>query len=179
MGAYAFNDRVAQPWYAPAGFNRGGLENVIEARRRLTQSQRDDLYASRINPIATFTGGGIVVWGQKTLQKRESALDRVNVRRMLLTVRKTIAGFSRLFVFEANNPTSRNKLLAIINTYLATVRDNNGLVQFRAVLDETTTTPDLVDRNIMKGKIYLQPTYSAEIIQFDYILNNSGLLISE
>ena len=100
MGAYAFNDRVGQPWFAPAGFNRGGLERVLEVRRRLTQTQRDNLYnqSPGINPIATFPGQGIVIFGQKTLQIKQSVLDRVNVRRMMLTVRKTISRMSRNFV---------------------------------------------------------------------------------
>ena len=103
MGAYAFNDRVGQPWFAPAGFNRGGLERVLEVRRRLTQTQRDELYNNTpgVNPIATFPGQGIVIFGQKTLQQKSSVLDRVNVRRMMLTVRKTISRMSRNFVFEA------------------------------------------------------------------------------
>ncbi len=180
IGAYSFNDKVAQPWWAIAGFNRAGMENVIEARRRLTQGQRDDLYSvGNVNPIATFPGGGIVIWGQKTLQKKDSALDRISVRRMLLTVRKTIAGFSRIFVFEPNTPTTRSKLLNLINSYLSQVRDSNGLTEFRAVLDETTTTQDLIDRNIMKGKIYLRPTNAAEIIMLDYSLSNRGLTITD
>jgi hypothetical protein len=179
LGAYAFNDRVSQPWFAPAGFNRGGLENVLEARRRLTQRQREDLYSDNINPIATFPGQGIVIFGQKTLQKKQSVLDRVNVRRMLLEVRKTIAGFSRLFVFEPNNTSTRSAILAQVNAYLGTVQSANGLTEFRAILDESTTTPDLVDRNIIKGKIFLQPTQAAEIIIFDFNINGSGASFDE
>lgn len=179
LGAYSFNDRVAQPWFAPAGFTRGGLSNVVEARRRLNQSSRDSLYGVNINPIATFPGQGIVIFGQKTLQKKQSVLDRVNVRRMLLEVRKTIAGFSRLFVFEANNAATRGAILSRVNNYLATVQAANGLTQFRAILDSTTTTPDLIDRNIMKGKIFLQPTQAAEIIIFDFNLDGAGATFSE
>lgn len=179
MGAYSFNDRISQPWFAPAGFTRGGLSNVIEARRRLNQTSRDNLYQVNINPIATFPGQGVVIFGQKTLQKKQSVLDRVNVRRMLLEVRKTIAGFSRLFVFEANNAATRAAVLQRVNTYLATVQAQNGLTQFRAILDESTTTPDLIDRNIMKGKIFLQPTQAAEIIIFDFNLDGAGATFSE
>lgn len=179
MGAYSFNDRISQPWFAPAGFTRGGLSNVLEARRRLNQTSRDDLYQVNINPIATFPGQGVVIFGQKTLQKKQSVLDRVNVRRMLLEVRKTIAGFSRLFVFEANNAATRAAVLQRVNTYLATVQAQNGLTQFRAILDESTTTPDLIDRNIMKGKIFLQPTQAAEIIIFDFNLDGAGATFSE
>ena len=179
MGVYAFNDRVSQPWFAPAGFNRGGLDNVLEVRRRLTQSQRDDLYSSNINPIATFPGQGIVVFGQKTLQKKASVLDRVSVRRMLIEVRKTIAGLSRLFLFEPNTVSVRERLLSQVNSYLGTVQSAQGLTEFRAVLDETTTTPDLIDRNVMKGKIYLKPTNAAEVILFDFSVTPNGATFSE
>tara|TARA_R110000744_G_scaffold118465_1_gene221267 strand:- start:109 stop:2490 length:2382 start_codon:yes stop_codon:yes gene_type:complete len=179
MGVYAFNDRVSQPWFAPAGFNRGGLDNVLEVRRRLTQSQRDDLYTDNVNPIATFPGQGIVVFGQKTLQKKASVLDRVNVRRMLIEVRKTIAGLSRLFLFEPNTVSVRERLLTQVNSYLSTVQSAQGLTEFRAVLDETTTTPDLIDRNVMKGKIYLKPTNAAEVILFDFAITPQGATFSE
>ena len=179
MGAYAFNDRVAQPWFAPAGFNRGGLESVLEVRRRLTQSQRDALYNSNINPIATFPVQGIVIFGQKTLQKKQSVLDRINVRRMMIEVRKTIAGFSRLFIFEPNSVATRERLLTQVNDYLASVQAANGLNEFRAVLDETTTTPDLIDRNIIKGKIFLKPTTAAEIVLFDFTVTPNGAAFSE
>lgn len=179
MGAYAFNDRIAQPWWAVAGFNRASLDDVVEVRRRLTQGQRDDLYNKNVNPIATFPSQGIVIFGQKTLQKKASALDRVSVRRMMIEVRKTIAGFSRLFTFEPNDGQTRTRLLAQINEYLASVQAQRGIVEFRAILDETTTTPDLIDRNIMKGKIFLKPTSSAEIILLDFNLSRSGASFSD
>jgi len=179
MGAYAFNDRVGQAWFAPAGFTRGGLESVLEARRRLTQTQRDDLYNANVNPIATFPGMGVAIWGQKTLQKKASLLDRVNVRRMLIEVRKTIAGFSRSFVFEPNSVTMRANLLSRVNSYLGTVQAAQGLQEFRAVLDGTTTTPDLIDRNIVKGKIFLKPTTAAEIIILDFSVTRTGAVFSE
>ena len=179
MGAYAFNDRVAQPWFAPAGFNRGGLDEVLEVRRRLTQGQRDDLYTNNVNPIATFPGQGIVVFGQKTLQVKQSVLDRINVRRMMIEVRKTIAGFSRLFIFEPNSVATRERLLTQVNDYLSSVQAANGVNEFRAVLDETTTTPDLIDRNIIKGKIFLKPTTAAEIVIFDFTVTPNGAAFSE
>ena len=179
MGAYAFNDRVAQPWFAPAGFNRGGLDEVLEVRRRLTQGQRDDLYTNNVNPIATFPGQGIVIFGQKTLQVKQSVLDRINVRRMMIEVRKTIAGFSRLFIFEPNSVATRERLLTQVNDYLSSVQAANGVNEFRAVLDETTTTPDLIDRNIIKGKIFLKPTTAAEIVIFDFTVTPNGAAFSE
>ncbi len=179
MGAYAFNDRIAQPWWAPAGFNRGGLENVLEVRRKLTQTQRDQLYLGRVNPVANFPGQGIVIWGQKTLQKKESLLTRINIRRLMITVRKTIANFSRLFVFQPNDATTRSQVLGLINNYLSSVQSARGLTQFRAILDETTTTPDLIDRNIMKGKILLQPTSTAEVILLDFQLSANNATFSD
>ena len=178
MGAYAFNDRVGQPWFAPAGFNRGGLERVLEVRRRLTQTQRDGLYNQRpgVNPIATFPGQGIVIFGQKTLQTKQSVLDRVNVRRMMLTVRKTISRMSRNFVFEQNNAATRSSLLNMVNGYLGSVQAANGINEFRASIEEGA---DLVDRNVIKGKIFLKPTTVAEIIIFDFTLTPQGASFSE
>ena len=177
MGAYAFNDRVGQPWFAPAGFNRGGLERVLEVRRRLTQTQRDNLYNNTpgVNPIATFPGQGIVIFGQKTLQKKLSVLDRVNVRRMMLTVRKTISRMSRNFVFEANNAQTRSNLLQMVNSYLGSVQAANGINEFRASIQEGA---DLVDRNVIKGKIFLKPTTVAEIVIFDFTLTPQGASFS-
>jgi hypothetical protein len=179
ISAYAFNDRVAQPWFAPAGFNRGGMENVMETRRRLTQGQRDDLITRNVNPIATFPGQGIVIWGQDTLQKSDSLLSKVSVRRMMLTVRKTIASFSRGFVFDQNTASQRSKLSKLINDYLQGVQQAQGLEEFRAILDETTTTPDLIDRNTMKGKIILKPTSAAEIILLDFAVTKNGAVFDE
>ena len=178
IGAYAFNDRVGQPWFAPAGFNRGGLERVLEVRRRLTQTQRDNLYNNTpgVNPIATFPGQGIVIFGQKTLQKKLSVLDRVNVRRMMLTVRKTISRMSRNFVFEANNAQTRSNLLQMVNSYLGSVQAANGINEFRASIQEGA---DLVDRNVIKGKIFLKPTTVAEIVIFDFTLTPQGASFSE
>ena len=178
MGAYSFNDRVGQPWFAPAGFNRGGLERVLEVRRRLTQTQRDTLYNNTpgLNPIATFPGQGIVIFGQKTLQKKQSVLDRVNVRRMMLTVRKTISRMSRNFVFEQNNAQTRSNLLNMVNNYLGSVQAANGINEFRAQIQEGA---DLVDRNVIKGKIFLKPTTVAEIVVFDFTLTPQGASFGE
>ena len=178
IGAYAFNDRVGQPWFAPAGFNRGGLERVLEVRRRLTQTQRDELYNNTpgVNPIATFPGQGIVIFGQKTLQQKSSVLDRVNVRRMMLTVRKTISRMSRNFVFEQNNAATRGALLGAVNNYLGSVQAANGINEFRANIEEGA---DLVDRNTIKGKIFLKPTSVAEIIIFDFTLTPQGASFGE
>ena len=178
LGVYAIND-TGGPWYAPAGFTRGALGNDIQLITKLNQSQRDTLYNNNINPLARFEGQGAAVFGQKTLQKKKSVLDRINVRRMLLRVKKTISGFARLYLFEQNDQDTRDRLLRQINDYLSTVQSAQGLTEFRAVLDETTTTPDLVDRNIMKGKIFLKPTSAAEVILFDLSVSPQGATIGE
>ena len=173
-GVYAFNDQVAYEWFAPAGLNRGGLTEALEAKTKLTQTQRDDLYSARINPIATFPGQGVVVWGQKTLQIKPSALDRVNVRRLLINLKKFCASTSRYLVFEQNNSATRNRFLNIVNPYLSSVQQKAGLYAFKVVMDETNNTPDIIDRNILYGQIYLQPTKTAEFIVLDFNILPTG-----
>jgi len=173
-GVFAANDRVAAEWFAPAGLNRGGLVGAVSVLNRLTQSEKDELYEGKVNPIVQFPGQGIVVFGQKTLQDRPSALDRINVRRLLLTVRKYIASTSRYLVFEQNTSTTRNTFLNIVNPYLESIQQRQGLYAFRVVMDETNNTPDVIDRNILKGAIYLQPTKTAEFIQIDFNILPTG-----
>ena len=173
-GVFAANDRVAAEWFAPAGLNRGGLLGAVSVQNRLTQSEKDSLYENKVNPIVQFPGQGIVVFGQKTLQDKPSALDRINVRRLLLTVRKYIASTSRYLVFEQNTATTRNRFLNIVNPYLESIQQRQGLYAFRVVMDDTNNTPDVIDRNIMKGSIYLQPTKTAEFIQIDFNILPTG-----
>jgi len=178
-GALSFNDAIAAPWYAPAGLNRGGLSGVTGTYENLTQSDRDDLYEARINPIANFPNEGIVIWGQKTLQARPSALDRVNVRRLLITVKKFIASATRYLVFEQNTTATRNKFLNIANPYLESVRSQQGLSAFRVVMDASNNTPDLIDQNILYGQIFLQPTRTAEFIILDFNIQATGATFPE
>jgi hypothetical protein len=173
-GVFAANDRVAAEWFAPAGLNRGGLVGAVSVLNRLTQSEKDELYEGKVNPIVQFPGQGIVVFGQKTLQDKPSALDRINVRRLLLTVRKYIASTSRYLVFEQNTSETRNRFLNIVNPYLESIQQRQGLYAFRVVMDDTNNTPDVIDRNIMKGAIYLQPTKTAEFIQIDFNILPTG-----
>jgi phage tail sheath protein FI len=173
-GVFAANDRVAAEWFAPAGLNRGGLLGAVSVQNRLTQSEKDSLYENKVNPIVQFPGQGIVVFGQKTLQDKPSALDRINVRRLLLTVRKYIASTSRYLVFEQNTATTRNRFLNIVNPYLESIQQRQGLYAFRVVMDDTNNTPDVIDRNIMKGSIFLQPTKTAEFIQIDFNILPTG-----
>jgi len=171
---FASNDRVAAEWFAPAGLNRGGLIGAVAVMNRLTHSERDSLYESKVNPIAQFPGQGIVVFGQKTLQDKSSALDRINVRRLLLTVRKYIASTSRYLIFEQNTSETRNRFLNIANPYLESIQQRQGLYAFRVVMDESNNTPDVIDRNFLKGAIYLQPTRTAEFIQIDFNILPTG-----
>ena len=178
-GVIANTDKVAHEWFAPAGLNRGGLTQVLEAEVRLTHEERDTLYEKRINPIATFPGEGVCIWGQKTLQGKPSALDRVNVRRLLIRVKKFIASASRFLVFEQNNPALRQRFLNIANPFLESVQQNAGLSAFKVVMDETNNTPDVVDRNQLVGQIFLQPTRTAEFIVLDFTVLPTGATFPE
>jgi hypothetical protein len=173
-GVYAFNDRVAAEWFAPAGLNRGGIDIAIQAERKLTHANRDTLYESSVNPLATFPGTGVCVWGQKTNQKKASALDRVNVRRLLIAAKKFIASTSKFLVFEQNTAATRNRFLSIANPYFESVQQRQGLYAFKVVMDETTNTPDVVDRNELRGQIFLQPAKTAEFIIIDFNVLPTG-----
>ena len=173
-GTIAFTDKVAHEWFAPAGLNRGGLTTVLEAQTRLTHDERDTLYEERVNPIASFPGQGVVVWGQKTLQGRPSALDRVNVRRLLIKLKKFIASSSRYLVFEQNTAATRNRFLNIVNPFLESVQANSGLSAFKVVMDDSNNTPDVIDRNQLVGQIFIQPTRTAEFIVLDFVVLPTG-----
>ncbi len=178
-GVIAYNDKVAFPWFAPAGLNRGSLATVNDVYTRLTHSERDDLYEGKVNPIAVFPGVGVCVWGQKTLQTKPSALDRINVRRLLIKLKKFIASSTRYLVFEQNTTATRNRFLNIVNPYLETVQQQQGLYAFKVVMDETNNTPDVVDRNQMKGEIFLQPAKAAEFIIIDFNIMRTGASFEE
>lgn len=173
-GVIAFNDRVSAEWFAPAGLNRGGLTEVVEVKSRLTQSERDTLYEARINPIAVFPATGVCVWGQKTLQGRPSALDRINVRRLLIAAKKFIASSTRYLVFEQNTSQTRTRFLNIVTPYLESIQQRQGLYAFRVIMDESNNTPDIIDRNILYGQLFLQPAKTAEFIILDFNIQNTG-----
>ena len=173
-GVYAYNDSVSEPWFAPAGINRGGLGNVIRPERKLTQSNRDSLYTNNVNPIASFPGVGTVVYGQKTLQRQASALDRVNVRRLLIALKGYISQVSQTLLFEQNTAATRNNFLAAVNPYLESVQQRQGLYAFKVVMDDSNNTPDVIDRNQLVGAIYLQPTKTAEFIILDFNVLPTG-----
>jgi hypothetical protein len=173
-GVYAYNDRVGEPWFAPAGINRGGLGTVIRVEQKLNQSTRDSLYIGKINPIATFPGQGIVVYGQKTLQTKPSALDRVSVRRLLIELKSYISQVANTLVFEQNTIATRNIFLSQTNPYLSSVQQRQGLYAFKVVMDETNNTADVIDRNQLIGAIYIQPTKTAEFIYLDFNITPTG-----
>jgi phage tail sheath protein FI len=171
---YAFNDNASEPWFAPAGINRGGLGQVTRVEQKLPQTSRDTLYNNKVNPIATFPGTGVVVYGQKTLQTKASALDRVNVRRLLITLKSYISQVAQNLVFEQNTIATRNAFLAQVNPYLESVQQRQGLYAFKVIMDDTNNTADVIDRNQLIGQIYLQPTKTAEFIYLDFNILPTG-----
>lgn len=170
----AQSDTAAFEWFAPAGLNRGGIQDAVDVEAKLSFSQRDTLYEARINPLATFPAQGVCVWGQKTLQTKASALDRINVRRLMITLKKYIASSSRYLVFENNTNETRQRFINIVTPYLENVKARQGLYAFRVVMDETNNTPDVIDRNQLYGQIYLQPAKTAEFIVLDFNILPTG-----
>ena len=173
-GVYAYNDSVSEPWFAPAGINRGGLSQVVRVEQKLSQASRDTLYTGKVNPIATFPGTGVVVYGQKTLQTRASALDRVNVRRLLIALKSYISQVTNNLVFEQNTIATRNQFLSQVNPYLTSVQQRQGLYAYKVIMDDSNNTPDVIDRNELVGQIYLQPTKTAEFIYLDFNVTPTG-----
>ncbi len=180
MGVLASSERQSQIWFAPAGFNRGGMSDgaagipIVNVTERLTSKQRDTLYESRINPIASFPSTGIVVFGQKTLQERPSALDRINVRRLVIYLKKQISILSTQVLFEQNVQATWNRFKSLIEPFLANVKTDLGITDYRLILDETTTTPDLIDQNVLYAKIMVKPARAIEFIAIDFVVASSG-----
>ena len=173
-GVYAANDASAEPWFAPVGINRGGLSQVIRPERKLQRSDRDTLYEGNVNPIANFPATGPAVFGQKTLQKRASALDRVNVRRLLIELKSFIGQVANNLVFEQNTAATRNAFLAQVNPYLESVQQRQGVYAYKVVMDDSNNTPDVIDRNQLVGQIFIQPTRTAEFIVLDFNVLPTG-----
>jgi phage tail sheath protein FI len=173
-GVYAFNDKVSAPWFAPAGINRGGLSTVLQAELKLTQGNRDTLYSNNINPIATLPQQGVVVYGQKTLQKAQSALDRVNVRRLMIELKSYIRQIADTVVFEQNTIATRNSFIARVTPFLEGIQQKQGLYAYKVVMDDTNNGPAVIDQNQLVGQIYIQPTRTAEFISLDFILMPTG-----
>jgi phage tail sheath protein FI len=180
LGTFSSSQKKTQVWFAPAGFNRGGLTEgaagipVVDVAHKLTRKNRDDLYAANINPIAKFPAEGIVIFGQKTLQVTPSALDRINVRRLMIFVKKRISRIAATILFDPNVPTTWSRFKSRAVPFLEDVKTNFGLSDFKLILDGTTTTPDLIDRNILYARIYLKPTRAIEFIAIDFNITRTG-----
>lgn len=175
-GVFSFNDLVKHPWFAPAGLNRGGLDTAIQTERLMTQNDRDNLYIKSINPIATFPRTGVVVWGQKTLQKKKSALDRINARRLLINAKRFVAHTVKWLVFEQNTVETRARFIELVDPYFRRVRNQQGLYDYRIIIDNSNNTPDVIDRNEMRAQIYLKPAKTAEFIIVDFVVLPTGAL---
>ena len=171
---YAFNDQVGDPWFAPAGLQRGGIPEAREAVKKLNKASRDKLYQSRINPINDYSDQGVVVFGQKTLQTASSALDRINVRRLLITAKKFIASTARFLNFQQNTQETRQEFISVVEPYLDSVQQRQGLTAFRVKMDSDNNPPEVVDRNILVGEIFLQPSRTSEFIQIDFNILPTG-----
>jgi phage tail sheath protein FI len=176
----SYSQKASNLWFAPAGFTRGGLSAgnaglpVVGVRDRLTSRDRDKLYENKINPIAQFPAEGIVIFGQKTLQSSASALDRINVRRLMIFLKRQISRYASTILFDQNVRVTWNRFKGQVEPFLRGVQAGLGITEFKLVLDETTTTPDLVDRNIVYAKIYIKPARAIEYIAIDFILTDSG-----
>jgi hypothetical protein len=175
MSALGYNDKVAYPWFAPAGFNRGGLGIVSNTAVRLTAGDRDDLYDARVNPIANFSDGSFVIFGQKTCQLAKSALDRVNVRRMLLEVKRQVVAIADKILFEPNNDATRARFVNQVTPLLATIQSQQGIESFKVVMDGSNNTSEDVENNRLNGRIVVVPTRAIEFIAIDFIITNSGV----
>jgi hypothetical protein len=180
IGTFSSSQQKSEVWFAPAGFNRGGLTEgaagipVVDVSHQLRRIDRDDLYDANINPIAKFPAEGIVIFGQKTLQVTPSALDRINVRRLMIFLKKRISQMATRILFDPNVKVTWNRFLSEVNPFLASVKTRFGLTEFRVILDETTTTPDLIDRNILYAQIFLKPTRAIEFIAIDFNISRTG-----
>jgi hypothetical protein len=175
MGALAYNDKVAHPWFAPAGFNRGGLSTTTETQVKFSRANLDSLYEVDINPITSFPQSpGVVVFGQKTLLAAQSALDRVNVRRLLIDVRRKVKKVANGILFEPNRAATLARFSGAVQPILARIQAQQGLDRFKVVIDTTTTTQADVENNTVRGKIFLQPTRSVEFISLDFVVTNAG-----
>jgi hypothetical protein len=180
LGVLASSEKSSHLWYAPAGFNRGGLTDgaagipIMNVTERLVSKDRDLLYEASINPIASFPSTGIVVFGQKTLQERQSALDRINVRRLVIYLKKQISVLSTQVLFDQNVQSTWNRFKSLIEPFLANVKVQYGITDYKLILDESTTTPDLIDQNIMYAKIMIKPARAIEYIAIDFVIASSG-----
>jgi hypothetical protein len=174
MGVYTFTDHISAPWFAPAGMTRGSVQGVVQPEKKLLKQHRDDLYKKNINPISILPGNGITIYGQKTLQKKATALDRVNVRRLMIELKKHVKDMAAGILFEHNTKEIRNQFKGALDSYLESVVQRRGLYTFKTIVDEVNT-PDVIDRNEFRCQIYVQPTKVIEFIYIDFTITNTGV----
>jgi phage tail sheath protein FI len=173
-GVIAYTDKVAHEWFAPAGLNRGGLPDVLQAYDRFDTDDKNDLYLGRLNPIVNFPGIGLAVWGQKTLQGAASALDRVNVRRLMIKLKKSVASIGQYYAFEQSEETTWSRLKRQIEPIMDGILANKGFNSYGVVIDDSTNTDDSKARNEIRGELYIEPTTTGEFIVFGFNILPQG-----
>lgn len=172
-------DNVRDPWFSPAGFNRGNLKNVVRLAWNPTKTQRDTLYSKGVNPVGTFPGNGTVLYGDKTLQTKPSAFDRINVRRLFIVLEKTIAQAAKYSLFEFNDEFTRAQFVALVTPFLRDIQGRRGIYDFRVVCDTTNNTPQVIDSNQFVGDIYIKPARSINFIQLNFVAVRTGVDFTE
>ena len=178
-GLCAQTDDVADPWFSPAGLNRGNVKGVVKLAYNPTKTQRDTLYKGRINPVCTFPGAGTVLWGDKTAQTKASAFDRINVRRLFITVEKAIARASDAQLFELNDEITRSNFISMTEPFLRDIQGRRGITDFKVVCDTSNNTGDIIDRNEFRADIYIKPTRSINFITLSFVATRTGVSFSE
>ena len=178
-GVCARTDLETDPWFSPAGTNRGAIRNVIKLAWNPTKADRDDLYTKGVNPVVTFQGEGTILFGDKTMQSRPSAFDRINVRRLFIVLEKSIARAARTSLFEFNDQFTRAQFVALVEPFLRDVQGRRGITDFRVVCDTTNNTPEIIDRNEFVGDIYIKPARSINFIQLNFVAVRSGVSFDE
>jgi phage tail sheath protein FI len=178
-GLCARTDQERDPWFSPAGFNRGQLKNVIKLAYNPSQANRDELYKKGVNPIVSFPGEGVVLYGDKTLLTKPSAFDRINVRRLFIVLEKAIARAAKASLFELNDEFTRATFVNLVEPFLRTVQGRRGIYDFRVICDETNNTPEVIDRNEFIGDIYIKPARSINFIQLNFVAVRTGVAFDE
>jgi phage tail sheath protein FI len=178
-GTCVYTDAVRDPWFSPAGFNRGNLKNVVKLSWNPTKTERDSLYALGINPVATFPGQGTVLFGDKTLQSKPSAFDRINVRRLFIVLEKAISTAAKFSLFEFNDEFTRNQFVALVTPFLRDIQGRRGIYDYRVVCDTTNNTPQVIDSNQFVGDIYIKPARAINYIQLSFVAVRTGVDFTE
>jgi phage tail sheath protein FI len=178
-GLCARTDFDRDPWFSPAGFNRGQIKNVTKLAWNPNKAQRDDLYKANINPVVSFRGEGTVLYGDKTMQRKPSAFDRINVRRLFIVLEKTITRAAKYSLFEFNDEFTRAQFVALVEPYLRDVKGRRGIFDFKVVCDTTNNTPEVIDRNEFRGDIYIKPARAINFIQLNFVAVRTGVAFSE